>query len=69
MKTVTDYFHEERLKKWNINIKTKFQDGQEVKERNSDDSYNDDIRNVIPKFQLFLIFLFFFYHYFDINNI
>ena len=28
MSTITERFHDKRLKKFNINIKTKFQDGE-----------------------------------------
>lgn len=47
MSTITERFHDKRLKKFNINIKTKFQDGENVSERNSNNSYNDDIKNGI----------------------
>lgn len=47
MSIITEKFHDERLKKFGINIKTKFQDGNNVSERNSDNSYNDDIKNAI----------------------
>ena len=47
MGVVTEHFHEKRLKDFHINIKTKFQDGSRICERNSDNSYNDDIKNGI----------------------
>lgn len=47
MGIITEHFHAKRLKDFNINIKTKFQDGDKVSERNSDNSYNEDIKNGI----------------------
>lgn len=47
MSIITEKFHDKRLKKFGINIKTKFQDGNNISERNSDNSYNDDIKNGI----------------------
>ncbi|MBQ7668630.1 MAG: hypothetical protein IJS47_04830 [Clostridia bacterium] len=45
MATVTEHFHKKRLRDKNINIKTKYKDGESVCERNSDNSRNDDIKN------------------------
>ena len=45
MGIVTEHFQSKRLKEFNINIKTKFQDGKNIKEKNSDNSYNEDIKN------------------------
>ncbi len=43
MAFVSDDFHAKKLSSYGINIKTKFIDGNEIKERNSDGSKNDDI--------------------------
>lgn len=45
MGIVTERLHFKRLNLYGINIKTKFQDGNIVKERNTDNSHNDDIQN------------------------
>lgn len=47
MGIITEHFHSKRLNKFNININTKFQDGNKVKERNSNNSCNEDIKNGI----------------------
>ena len=47
MGIITEHFHSKRLKAFNINIKTKYQDGANVKERNTNNSYNDDIKGGI----------------------
>lgn len=47
MGIITMHFHSKRLKHFNINIKTKFQDENRVSERNTDNSYNDDIKSGI----------------------
>ena len=44
---VVEQFQDKRLRKYNVNIKTKFLDGDKHKERNSDDSHNDDIKSGI----------------------
>ncbi len=43
MPLITDKFHNEKLKKYNINIKTKYIVDDKILERNSDNSHNDDI--------------------------
>jgi len=47
MALISDTFHKKKLKKHNINIKTKYIVGNKVLERNTDDSINDDIKNGI----------------------
>ena len=47
MSIITESLQNRRLKKFNINIKTKFQDGSKVLERNTDNSKNDDIKSGI----------------------
>ncbi len=47
MALITDEFHEQKLKKYNINIKTKYIVGNQILERNTDNSKNDDIKNGI----------------------
>ena len=44
---VVEESQDKRLKKNNINIKIKFQDGDSIKERNTDDSKNDNINSGI----------------------
>ena len=44
---VVEESQDKRLKKNNINIKIKFQDGDSIKERNTDDSKNYNINSVI----------------------
>ena len=45
MSLISDKIQKDKLKKLNINIKTKYIVGNNILERNSDDSYNDDYRN------------------------
>ena len=47
MPFISDNSQKNKLKKYNINIKTKYIVGSEILERNSNDSYNDDIKNGI----------------------
>lgn len=47
MPLISDNIQNKKLKNLNINIKTKYIVGNEILERNSDDSYNDDIMNGI----------------------
>lgn len=47
MSLVSDNFHEKILKKYNINIKTKYIVDNNILERNTDNSINDDILNGI----------------------
>lgn len=47
MPLISDNSHKNKLKKFNINIKTKYIVGNIILERNTDDSYNDDIENGI----------------------
>lgn len=47
MSLISDKSQKDKLKKLNINIKTKYIVGNNILERNSDDSYNDDIKNGI----------------------
>ena len=47
MPLVSDNFQKEKLKKYNINIKTKYIVGNQILEKNTDDSYNDDIKKGI----------------------
>lgn len=44
MPLISDNFQKSKLKKLNINIKTKYIVGNSILERNTDDSYNDDIK-------------------------
>jgi len=44
---VSDNFHKNKLKKLNLNIKTKYIVGNKILERNTNNSYNDDIKNGI----------------------
>lgn len=47
MPFVSDNIHKKKLNKYNINIKTKYISGDRILEKNTDDSYNDDIKNGI----------------------
>lgn len=47
MPLVSDNFHEKKLKNFGINIKTKYIVGNNIYERNTDDSVNDDITSGI----------------------
>lgn len=47
MALVSDNFHKKKLNKYGINIKTKYIVGNNIFERNTDDSYNDDIKDGI----------------------
>lgn len=47
MALVSDVFQRDKLKKNNINIKTKYLVNGTILERNTDNSYNDDIKNGI----------------------
>ncbi len=47
MALVSETSQKNKLKKLNINIKTKYIVGNQILERNTDDSYNDDIKNGI----------------------
>lgn len=47
MSFIVDSFHKDKLDKYHINIKTKYIVGNEFKERNTDNSFNDDIVNGI----------------------
>lgn len=47
MALVSDSSHYEKLKKLNINIKTKYIVGNSILEKNTDGSHNDDIKNGI----------------------
>lgn len=47
MALVSERTHKEKLKKHSINIKTKYIVGNNILERNTDDSHNDDIVNGI----------------------
>lgn len=47
MALISDKFHLNKLKKYGINIKTKYIVGNKVLERNTDNSINDDINNGI----------------------
>lgn len=47
MPMISDNFQKENLKRYSINIKTKYIVGDKILERNSDNSYNDDIKNGI----------------------
>lgn len=43
MPLISDNFHSKKLKEYGINIKTKYIVGNKIYERNTDNSYNDDI--------------------------
>ena len=43
MSLISDKAHKDKLKKYNINIKTKYIVGDKILERNTNDTYNDDI--------------------------
>lgn len=45
MSLISEKLQKNKLKKYNINIKTKYIVGNKILERNTDDSYNDDINN------------------------
>lgn len=45
MSLVSDTFHDKKLKKYNINIKTKYIVGNNILERNTNGIVNDDIKN------------------------
>lgn len=45
MSLISDKYHNDKLKKYNINIKTKYIVGNKILERNTDNSINDDIIN------------------------
>lgn len=47
MALISDKFHDDKLKKYKINIKTKYIVASNILERNSDNSYNDNIENGI----------------------
>ncbi len=47
MSLISDKYHEERLKQYNINIKTKYIVGNNILERNTNNSLNDDIKSGI----------------------
>lgn len=47
MPLVSENLHKNKLKSYNINIKTKYIVGNEILERNTNDSINDDIKNGI----------------------
>jgi len=47
MPLVSDNYHEKKLKKYGINIKTKYFVGNKIYERNTDNSLNDDITSGI----------------------
>ena len=47
MALVSEQFHMDKLKKYNINIKTKYIVGNKILERNSNNSFNDDIEKGI----------------------
>lgn len=47
MPLVSDSFHNNKLRKYNINIKTKYIVNNKILERNTNDSVNDDIKNGI----------------------
>lgn len=47
MPLISDGIQKKKLKKYNINIKTKYIVNNEILERNSDDTYNDDIKSGI----------------------
>ena len=45
MSLISDKYHNDKLKKYNINIKTKYIVGNKILERNTNNSVNDDIVN------------------------
>lgn len=47
MALISDTFQKDKLKKFDINIETKYIVGNKILERNTNDSYNDDIENGI----------------------
>ena len=47
MAYISDSFYEKKLKKYNVNIKTKYIVGNSILERNTDNSKNHDIINGI----------------------
>lgn len=47
MALISEKFHNDKLAKYKINIKTKYIVGNNILERNTDNSYNDDIENGI----------------------
>lgn len=47
MPLIYENFHKNKLKGFNINIKTKYIVGNKILERNTNDSFNDDIKNGI----------------------
>lgn len=47
MPFVSDSFYDEKLKKYNLNIKTKYIVGNKILERNTDGTHNDDIKKGI----------------------
>ena len=47
MALISDNYHSKKLKKYGLNIKTKYIVGNEVLERNTDNTKNDDIDNGI----------------------
>lgn len=47
MALISDKSHKDKLNKYNINIKTKYIVGNNILERNTNDSHNDDIKNGI----------------------
>lgn len=55
MALITDKSHYNKLKNFNINIKTKYIVGNSILERNTDDSYNDDINNGIRCEKLYYV--------------
>lgn len=44
---ISDSYQKDKLKKYNINIKTKYIVGNKILEKNTDESINDDIKNGI----------------------
>ena len=47
MSLISDEFHNKKLNKYGINIKTKYFVGNKIYERNTDNSVNDDIKSGI----------------------
>ena len=47
MALITDNYHQKKLNKYNVNIKTKYIVGNKILERNTDNSLNDDIKKGI----------------------
>ena len=47
MPLISNNFHNKMLKEHKLNIKTKYIVGNKILERNTDNSYNDDIKNGI----------------------